>query len=263
MRADSLCAAMLLALAGCGGRVHSERASGSASDAGSDAGVHAPQCKFTGFAPAVSYTPADEPVALTAIPATGTGLFDLIVGERTSVTDYHCELFGNAGDGTFVSRSSFGAGGNDCRNVVAADFNADGKVDLASQANAGGESDAGSGVLGIDFGTGKHEFAPTLAQLPMPRADSVVVAGDFNGDGQPDIAAASFDYMESGGGGLPVPEPMDFTFAVLLSTASGQLGPPVTYSSPQLAPGDLATGDLNGDGQLRCGSARQHAAGGH
>ena len=67
--------------------------------------------------------------------------------------------------------------------VVAVDLNLDGKLDLVS-ANTG--ADTVSVLLGN--GDGIFQTATTYA---MPAADDpiVVVAGDFNHDGKPDIAA--------------------------------------------------------------------------
>jgi hypothetical protein len=64
-----------------------------------------------------------------------------------------------------------------------ADFNGDGKADLAV-------ANAGSNTITVLLGAGNGNFAPPIS--PAVGTDPVFAAvGDFNGDGVPDLAAAS------------------------------------------------------------------------
>jgi hypothetical protein len=106
--------------------------------------------------------------------------------------------------------------------VVAADFNNDGKADLAV-ANT-------TGTVSIFLGNGKGGFE--LASTPSAGSEPVAVAaGDFNGDGKPDLAVVD----ESG------------TVTILLGNGDGTFsaGAPVLVGT---SPNALVVGDFNGDG---------------
>jgi hypothetical protein len=154
---------------------------------------------FKGFAPAVSYAPADEPLSIVAVDLTGNGHLDLVVGER-SASGATSELLANTGNGNFALSKSYGASNNNVGNVVAADFNGDGKIDLASQSNGvnGIDLKTDNGVLGIDFGAGGGRFASQVVRYATPQTTGYLTAGDFNGDGHPDIAFAGHDYVDGG-----------------------------------------------------------------
>ncbi|MGO9836596.1 MAG: FG-GAP repeat domain-containing protein [Polyangiaceae bacterium] len=231
---------------------------------------HAHSCTFKGFAPAVSYVPANEPLALVAIDRTCTGHLDLVVGERTS-TGWTTELFANTGNGAFVASSPYGAGGNDARNMVAADFNGDGRVDLASQSNGQQFMDIGAdgGAIGIDLGKANSSFASESVLYPTRETTGYLAAGDFNGDGHPDLAFAGYDYFETVGGpvgdsGListPGPEPTDFSLDVYLNAGDGTFAAPVAYPNPDWFQ-NIATGDFDGDGHLDIAETTSSSEGG-
>jgi len=72
--------------------------------------------------------------------------------------------------------------------VAVADFNGDGKLDLAVA--------TGTGPLSILLGNGDGTFtAAPAVPLAVEEANNVVVA-DFNGDGKPDIAISLADANE-------------------------------------------------------------------
>ena len=110
-------------------------------------------------------------------------------------------LLGN-GDGTFkpaiVTRT---AGGSE---LVKADFNGDGKMDLA----VAGLPDVPVQVL---LGNGDGTFA-----VSDTTADSLfgVITGDFNGDGKPDILAAGFQLLGNGDGTFGFGTPLPVTPAI-------------------------------------------------
>ena len=259
-------AALLLALAGCGGKSSAlnesgRNAPGTGGTQGSgpttpDAGP--PRCAFQGFAPAVIYGVAHEPTALLAIDRNHDGgHLDLVVGERAPEGDTS-ELFVNQGDGRFIATASYAAAANDVGNMVASDFDGDGRLDLASHSNAGLDvdtTDHTTGRLSIDFGTAGGSFAPALLSIPTPRTDGDLAVGDFNADGRPDLAFPSDDYVIAGGSitdagiALPGPEETDLALSVFLNRGDGTFAPPTTFSSLD-APryGSFGVGDFDGDG---------------
>src|SRR5262249_8558076 len=94
-------------------------------------------------------------------------------------------LLGN-GDGTFQPAQNFAAGANPI-SVAVGDFNGDGNPDLAVAGGTGAAS--GVRVL-LGNGDGSFQAAQTYAAGILPQS---VAVGDFNGDGNPDLAVANQD----------------------------------------------------------------------
>jgi hypothetical protein len=184
------------------------------------------------FAPQVTYATGVGPLAIVTGDFNGDGNLDLAVTNGDCTLSYDnppdCTgttvsiLLGN-GDGTFQPHVDYAAG-NHPSSVAAADFNGDGKLDLAISSPLGG------GVF-VLLGNGDGTFqAPVEYAVPSSRSlilDSLVVA-DFNGDGKLDLAV--------GGSGV----------SVLLGNGDGTFRAPL--NSPGGAP--LAVADFNGDGKL-------------
>ena len=156
------------------------------------------------------------------------GAPDLAVANGSNVS----VLLG-AGDGTFSAPVNWPAGPF-ASSVVMADFNKDGIMDLAV-ANA-----FNTGTVSVLLGNGSGTFKPPVAYtLPGggPSAWSLAV-GDFNRDGNPDIAVADvsnnvIDILIGKGDG---------TFTTVVA---GNLPPNIL---PSIA-GGLAVGDFNHDGK--------------
>jgi hypothetical protein len=182
------------------------------------------------------------------------------------------------GDGTFRAPSSYGAGGY----VAAADFNGDGKIDLAIT-RAGGFS--------VLLGNGDGTFQPPVFNT-INRFAGFLAVGDFNGDGIPDLVTAygSVSVFLGNGDGT-FQDPVDYlthtdtvsvaigdfnhdgkadlalaygnSTGVLLGNGDGTFQPApnfqvgtFTYSGALEA---VASGDFNGDGtdDLTCAVFRQ------
>jgi hypothetical protein len=132
------------------------------------------------------------------------------------------------GAGAFgsVVTTTLPAGWGAC-DVASADFNEDGKVDLAAE----GCTTSGSGPLFLLLGTGTGAF--TVGQQITSSVDVQLVAADFDGDGHADLASS-----ENGGVGK---------VKVYLGTGTGTVGSASTYSGG-FDSWDLVVSDLNVDG---------------
>jgi hypothetical protein len=118
----------------------------------------------------------------------GDGKFDLAVTnpQHNTVTI----LLGN-GNGTFtIAQGSPMAVGNSPQAILAADFNNDGKLDLAIANSA-------DGTVTLLLGNGDGTFAPSAGSpYTVGPAPSALAAAEFNGDGKLDLAV-----VNSGGTG--------------------------------------------------------------
>jgi uncharacterized protein (DUF2141 family) len=112
--------------------------------------------------------------------------------------------------------------------VVAADFNGDGKLDLAINAFVNGEQE-----IFILLGNGDGTFGAPAEYGPV--GESYPVLGDFNGDGKLDLAVA----------GNP-----NNNVSVLLGNGDGTFAAPLSSATTYEANGLVSAGDFNADGNL-------------
>jgi hypothetical protein len=139
-------------------------------------------------APYSTFPPQIEAVA----DLNGDGNSDLIVNvPGTVVTNFQLqnqlEVFLGNGDGTFKTPVSIPSVPDLYGSPAVADLNKDGKLDLAFL----GETSAGQAEIVIALGNGDGTFA-TPSILDIPGGDAIrsgsLAAGDFNGDGNVDLA---------------------------------------------------------------------------
>ncbi len=155
----------------------------------------------------------------------GDGKSDLAVSLRTGSSGAVSILLGN-GHGTFQTAQTFALGGVPA-SVAAADFNGDGKLDLAASV-ANGSSGAISVLLGN--GDGTFQIAHNLA---VGQAPGAVVVGDFNGDGKSDLAAPNF---------------FGSNVSVLLGNGDGSFQTAQNFAAGAFTT-SVAAADFNGDGK--------------
>lgn len=133
------------------------------------------------------------------------------------------------GDGTFTQASGSPILlGSSLSAVVAADFNGDGKLDLAV-------TDSGGNAVMILLGNGDGTFRmPTT--IPIGNQPQAILAADFNNDGKLDLAVANFG---------------DSTITLLLGNGDGTFtqasGSPYAVGR---GPYQIVATDFNGDGKL-------------
>src|SRR5439155_17386922 len=135
------------------------------------------------------------------------------------------------GTGTFESPTAFAAQVRRSWSLAVADFNGDGTLDLAL-------ADFGDNVVSILLGLGDGSFS-SLTPLRTRIGPNLifVVAGDFNGDGKPDLAVANH--------WMPIAN--EYEAQVLLGTGTGSFTPlPVEFPSVVAGknPRRMAVGDF-------------------
>jgi hypothetical protein len=130
------------------------------------------------------FTVGTNPSALVVADFNGDGFDDLALANSGSgnVT----VLLGNGTGGFTVPLGSPFTVGTTPSALVVADFNGDGKPDLAV-------ANVGSSNVTVLLGNGTGGFAaPTGSPFPVGSEPYSIVAGDFNGDGFPDLATANY-----------------------------------------------------------------------
>jgi hypothetical protein len=142
--------------------------------------------------PGFDYNPAQ----IVAADFNGDGVPDLAVANFTPVNQNPPEdeqtssvsvLLGQ-GDGTFTpAAGSPVTVGLYATNLVADDFNQDGKTDLAV-VNYGDNTDPATETLTLLLGKGDGTFAQAGSPTQLGNSPSDLVAADFNGDGSTDLA---------------------------------------------------------------------------
>jgi len=217
-----------------------------------------------------------DPTSLVAADFDGDGKPDLAI---TTGVGAVAVLRGN-GDGTFQSHVDY-AGGFGPFRIIATDMNADGKLDLVLSLTT---SIPTYGALSILLGVGDGTFQPRREYATG--TFGALIAGDFNGDGNQDLAIAKGGNVASvllGGGDGTLDHPTDYvtgngvaavvtgdfdgdgildlavansacscphgTVSVLLGNGDGAFRPRADFATGEV-PIALATGDFNQDGSL-------------
>jgi len=189
-----------------------------------------------------SFAVGQGPISVAVGDFNGDGDMDLAVVNACGNIDCYLApgtvsvLLGD-GTGNFTVASS-PATNIEPSSVAVGDFNGDGRLDLAVVNKCGSipnctQGGPVPGTVSILLGDGTGNFA--LASSPMTGDDPTSVAvGDFNGDGNLDLAVANGNSN---------------TASILLGDGTGNF---TLASSPSAgdSPTSVAVGDFNGDGNL-------------
>jgi hypothetical protein len=173
----------------------------------------------------------------------GDGNADVVVANQCSASN--CKsggsvsvLLGN-GNGTLQTATTYSSGAYTALSVAIADFNKDGNLDLVV-ANQCQDTFCQNGAVSVLLGKGNGTFQ--LAQTYPSGAyyTNSVVVGDFNGDGNPDLALASQcqDSTCQNGG-----------VSVLLGNGNGTFQAAQSYNSLGSEADSVVIADVNGDGK--------------
>ena len=133
-------------------------------------------------------------------------------------------LLGN-GDGTFQAGVNYDSGSG-AENVIVADFNGDGKLDIAV-------TDSNLNAISVLLGNGDGTFHAPV-NTPATFAPGPISAADFNRDGRVDVLLASATQV-------------DQNVYVLPGNGNGTFGTPVATKLLDSVV-SVSAGDLNGDG---------------
>jgi len=210
----------------------------------------------------------------------GDGKLDIAVADSSQESEAaipgSVEILLGTGYGTFLPPLVV-VTGTYPYSVRAADFNGDGKLDLAV-------ANTGDATVSIFPGNGDGTFQSAITYPVGANWESTVAVADFNGDGQPDVAISSAHFSDnvsvllSKGGGkfhdvalygvgtqpysiakgdfnhdgkldLVTANSGSNDVSVLLGNGDGAFHAAVNYSVGKL-PSSVATGDFNGDGNL-------------
>lgn len=176
-----------------------------------------------GFESARSFKTSSTVVPVAAGDFNSDGKLDLVVVSPTSTSSVFI-LLGD-GAGGFQSPTSSSSVSSDPFSVAVGDLNKDGKLDVVTVHQSFGN-------INVLLGDGTGGLGPAVSYQAQAAVNSGPAGiGDFNGDGNPDLAVPSLG------------------MTILLGDGKGGFGP-IIMAAPGFASEDLIVRDFNGDGKL-------------
>lgn len=190
------------------------------------------------FWPPQNFAAGSSPAAVVVGDLNGDGKPDLAVVNAGS--DSLSVLLGK-GDGTFQAASTFAVGINPT-SVVVRDLNDDGKPDLAvtNWGLPGGPLKWSGNTVSVLLGNGLGDFQ-AKPDLAVGYGPTSIAAGDFDGDGKPDLAVSN----QNGG-----------NVSILLGEGEGTFRTAQNLTVGRY-PTSIVTGDFDGDGKPDLAVANQ------
>ncbi len=177
----------------------------------------------------------------------GDGIPDIVMGNFNNTATTGITVFISNPDGSMNTGVAYNPPGSTLLQFVGiADFNGDGKLDVAATNSANLEGCINCGVVEIFPGLGNGTFLMNPPPPTYPTGQSATdstrsalgeVVGDFNHDGWPDLAIVN-NYSGT-----------TADVAILLNDRTGKFLAPVNYTLSALAT-EITAADLNGDGVL-------------
>ncbi len=164
-------------------------------------------------------------VAVLSADFDADGALDLAMLSQNCSSNATVSILMGKPDGTFAAPVNYNAGTGCPIAVATADFNHDGKLDLAITNSA-------ASSIAILLGNGDGTFNAPVSYALASGVGSFIATGDFNGDGKVDLAV---------GAGLGA--------SVLLGNGDGTFKTAVFYAA-SAGGGGLVVGDFNADGKL-------------
>ncbi len=175
---------------------------------------------------------------MTAASGTGSGTTHLVaLRPAPVVSQVGYRWFASAvnDSGVFDTRSEFTAGDSP-KDVLTADFNEDGTMDIAT-------ANVFSNNVSILIGSGSGSFA-TKVDYSTGTNPNAILSDDFNEDGFEDIITTS---------------PANNTISILIGNGDGTFDPKVDYGAGSV-PYWTTSADFNGDGFLDVGVANSSSS---